>query len=239
MADLSRQLSFDLPGRTALGREDFFVSPANALAIDLIDRTDALPGRKLAICGPPGSGKTHLAHVWAVRYSARLISATDLPGLVLPDLAQTAVAVEDVPEIAGRDAAETALFHLHNLLAESGRPLLLTGGPAPHRWDIALPDLQSRVNGAAHAALDPPDDRLLAAVLAKLFADRQLTPRPDVIPYLLSVMDRSFAEASNMVDRIDRAALNQGRNVTRALAAELIRQAGTDETDTAATETRT
>ena len=229
MTDLPRQLSFDLPVRPALGREDFYLAPSNALAIDLIDRTLDLPGRKLAITGDAGAGKTHLAHVWAKEYGAKLLAATDLDEEAVPDLAQTAMAIEDVPEIAGDADRERALFHLHNMLAQYGRPLLMTGRNAPGQWRIALPDLQSRIDAAAHATLDAPDDMLLAAVMAKLFADRQLTPKADVIPYVLRHMERSFAAASSIVARLDQAALDGKRDVTRKLAAELL--GSTDETE--------
>ena len=214
MTDLPRQLSFDLPVRPALGREDFFVSPTNALAVDLIDRTLELPGQKLAISGPAGSGKTHLAHVGAAEYDARLLPAAELDEDSVPDLADTAIAIEDVPAIAGMADRERALFHLHNMLAQAGKPLLLTGRGAPQTWGIALPDLKSRIAAAAHAGLEAPDDALLSAVLIKLFSDRQLSPRPDVIPYVLRQMERSFAAATDIVDRIDRTALAARRDVT-------------------------
>ncbi len=226
MTDIPRQLSFDLPVRPALGREDFYLAPSNALAIALIDQTPDLPGRKLAITGLAGSGKTHLAHVWAEEYGARILSARDLNQDAVPELSQTPMAIEDVPEIAGQTETERALFHLHNMLAQSGHPLLMTGRNAPGQWRITLPDLQSRIDAAAHATLDAPDDMLLAAVLAKLFADRQLTPRPDVIPYVLRHMERSFAAASDIVARLDRAALDAGCNVTRKLAADLLGSTG-------------
>ncbi|OWU73046.1 chromosomal replication initiator protein DnaA [Marinibacterium profundimaris] len=222
---MPRQLSFDLPVRPALGRDDFFVAPSNALAIDLIDRTLDLPGRKLAISGLPGAGKTHLAHVWATEYAeygARILPAAALDEDIVPDLAQTAMAIEDVPAIAGDPVRERALFHLHNMLAERGLPLLLTGRAAPQTWGLHLPDLKSRIAAAAHAALEAPDDALLAAVMMKLFADRQLSPKPDVIPYAVRHMERSFAAATDLVDRLDRAALEAGRDVTRALTTEVL-----------------
>lgn len=228
MTDLPKQLSFDLPARPALGREDFYLAPSNALAIALIDQTPDLPGRKLAITGPAGAGKTHLAHVFAKEYGARILAAQDLDEDGVPDLAQTPMAIENVPDIAGQPGPERALFHLHNMLAQSGQPLLMTGRNAPRQWHIALPDLQSRIDAAAHATLDAPDDMLLAAVMAKLFADRQLTPKADVIPYVLRHMERSFAAASDIVARLDQAALDGKRDVTRKLAAELL--GGPDET---------
>ncbi|MDF1718259.1 MAG: DnaA/Hda family protein [Antarcticimicrobium sp.] len=227
---MAEQLSFDLPVRQALGREDFFVSPANAVAVAMIESATPWPGGRLVLSGPAGSGKTHLAHVWAARTGARIIPARSLREADVPRLAAGPVAVEDVPGIATDLDAQKALFHLYNLMLSERRALLLTGRLDPALWRLSLPDLQSRVQAAQHAALDPPDDALLSAVLAKLFADRQLAPKPDVIPYLITRMDRSFAAAGQIVDRLDRLALAEGRTLTRALAARLLDRASPDET---------
>lgn len=218
---MARQLSFDLPAMTALGREDFFVSPANALAVAMISAR-IWPGGKLVLTGPEGAGKTHLAHVWASETGARIIEATALAEADIPELAAGPVAVEDVPLLAGDDARQALLFHLHNLTLANGHPLLLTGRAAPGFWDLSLPDLQSRVDAAQHVALDPPDDALLGAVLAKLFVDRQLSPGPEVISYLVKHMDRSFEAAARTVAALDRIALDEKRDITRALAVRLL-----------------
>lgn len=219
---MPRQLSFDLPARTALGREDFFVAPSNALALALLDGWRSWPGGKLVVSGPTGSGKTHLTHVWAQSTGARIVQASDLTEDRVPDLSTGAVAVENVDDIAGDLAAETGLFHLHNLVLAEGHPLLLTGRGEPSAWPLALPDLKSRLQGAQGASLAPPDDALLSAILAKLFADRGILPRPDVIPYLVAHMDRSFAEAARLVELLDREALREKKNLSRPLAARLL-----------------
>jgi len=217
-----RQLSFELPAKPALGRDDFFVSPGNAVAVATIEADTPWPGGKLALCGPQGSGKTHLTHVWAAQSGARVLAASDLARADVPDLAQGPVAVEDVPRIAADEAAQTALFHLHNMVLAEGHALLLTGRPAPNLWKLSLPDLQSRVQGANVVTLAPPDDALLAAVLAKLFNDRQITPKPDVIPYLVAQIERSFEAAAAIVDQLDHTALAEGRTISRPLAVGLI-----------------
>ncbi len=223
---MAEQLSFDLPRRTARGRADFFVSPANAMAVALIDAPDGWPGARLVLTGPAGSGKTHLAHVWAGRSGARILTAAELTDKTVPELARGPVAIEDVPDIAGNGPAQAALFHLLNLVQAEGHALLLTGRKAPNLWALAPADLQSRIEAAQHARLAPPDDALLAAVLAKLFADRQIAPRPDVIPYLLRRMERSFAAAADIVERLDRLALAEGRSISRALAARVLDNRG-------------
>ncbi len=220
---MARQLGFDLPTKPALGRESFFVSPANAVAVASLEDWHSWPQGKLVLTGPQGAGKTHLAQVWATETGAPLVAARDLSALDLPGLAEAGcVAVEDVPQIAGDPAAEEALFHLHNLLAEAGGALLLTAETAPTRWGLSLPDLASRMEGTSVVALTAPDDALLAAVLAKLFADRQLEPTAKVIPYLLGRMERTFAAAGRIVAEMDREALAARRKITRSLAREVL-----------------
>ena len=225
---MRQQLGLALPGRTALGRDAFLVAPSNAMAMALIDRWPHWDGGKLVLTGPEGSGKTHLAHVWALEAGARILAARDLVRSDIPALADRPAAIEDVPEIAKDAEAQTALFHLHNLLLAEGQGLLLTGRAPVAHWGLTLPDLVSRLRGATAAALDPPDDTLLAALLIKLLADRQLTPRPDLVPYLLGRMDRSFAAAIDLVARLDAASLAQKRPVTRALAAQVLDKARPD-----------
>ena len=219
---MAEQLGFDLPARAALGRDDFFVSDANAMALALVDSWPNWAGNKLAIIGPEGSGKTHLTHVWAAQSGARIVDAASLTIDAVPDLAQTPIAVENVPSIAQNAAAQDALFHLHNLTLAEGHSLLVTGISEPKHWGLTLPDLKSRLEGTTTAVLKEPDDALLSILLAKLFVDRQLTPNTDTIAYMVKHMDRSFAEARRLVRDIDQASLAKKRKVSRALAAEVM-----------------
>lgn len=216
------QLPLDLPPRAAQGREDFIVSDANALAVAQVEDWRAWPQRKLVLVGPEASGKTHLAHVWATMSGAQIIAAAALPQADIPALTKTPVAVEDAERIAGDRAAEEALFHLHNLLLAEGGTLLMTARIPPHRWPLTLPDLKSRAEATATATLQPPDDALLAAVLEKLIADRQLTVAPGLVPYLVDRMERSFAAARDIVERLDRATLGTGLKLTPQLAGKFL-----------------
>lgn len=220
---MKRQLAFDLPARAGYAREDFFVSPANALALSALEGWRGWPGGKMMLVGPAGAGKTHLAHIWAADAGASLLAGADLGGADLPELAAGgAVGIEDAEAVAGHPACEAALFHLHNLLTERRGALLLTCAAPPRDWGILLPDLASRLQAAALTRLDPPDDALLSAVLIKLFADRQISVPPTLISYLISRMDRSFAAARDLVAALDAQALAEGRPVTRPLAAKVL-----------------
>lgn len=212
------QLALDLGHRRALGRDDFLVSACNAEAAAWIDRWPDWPAplRGLAIVGPPGCGKTHLGAVWRQASGAVAVDAAALTVDGVPELLGDAVnAVVD--DLAGLRRPQ-ALLHLYNTVAERRGSVLILSRAAPARLDFGLPDLASRLATLPVATVGGPDEVLLAGVLAKHFADRQVAVREDVVAYLVARMERSFAAADRLVDGIDRLALAEGRRVDRALA---------------------
>jgi len=219
---MAEQLTFDLPLRVSLSRGDFFVSEANAAALAAIDRWPDWPSGKLLLTGPQGAGKSHLASLWAERAKAMIVSARALPATALDDLAGRNVVLEDADALAGVAEAEAAAFHLHNLVLAEGGQLLVTASAAPARWGIGLPDLASRMQGTQLVAIAPPDEPLLAAVLVKQFADRQIDAPANLVQYLVARIDRSFKAAGEIVAALDALALSEARPVSRKLAARLL-----------------
>lgn len=220
----ARQLTFDLPLRPATGVEDFLVAPSNAEAVAWLDRWPEWPGPALVLWGPTGCGKSHLVQVWRGRSGAALVAGDGLVDLDVGACvdANPAVAVDDADRVAGDPAAERALLHLHNAVAQAGGSLLLTAAAPPARWTTGLADLDSRLRAAPAAAIADPDDRLLAAVLVKQLADRQLEVGADLVDYLVARMERSFAAARALVARLDRLSLAERRRITRPLAARAL-----------------
>lgn len=216
-----RQIPLALPARAALGRADFFVSPANDLALAMIDDWHDWPEGKLVLTGPEGSGKTHLAHVWAAQSGAVIVAGA---GVGAQDTAALppggSVVVDDADRTPPGDQA--ALLHLHNHVLARGGRILFTARRAPLHWPVTLPDLASRMHASATVALLAPDQVLLSAVLVKLFSDRQVRVTPALITYLVGRMERSLAEAGRIVARLDALALARGGAITRALAAEVL-----------------
>ena len=209
------QLILDLGHRPALGEADFLVAPCNEAAIQWLDRWPQWPAPALTLYGPPGCGKTHLARVFAARSHAPIIEAASLSTEAVPALLGGASAC--VVDDAERAAAEP-LLHLYNLVAERRGTMLLTASEPPARWPDQLPDLRSRLAAAPAIAVGAPDDPLLAALLVKLFADRQLAVGREVVLFLLRHMERSFEAARRLVADLDAAALRDHRGITVPLA---------------------
>jgi chromosomal replication initiation ATPase DnaA len=218
-----RQLAFTLPHAESLTRDNFLEGPANAAGLSQIDSWPDWPSRIMLLVGPEGSGKSHLAAIWAEQAGARSISAHALTAAAVPGaLATGALVVED---LKSSDFDERALFHLMNLATEEDAFVLITAREPLAAFKIELRDLRSRLRAVPVVLLLPPDDALFRALIVKFCADRQLTVDETVVSYLATRIERSYAAARVAVELLDTEALRLGRPVTRALAAELLRNA--------------
>jgi chromosomal replication initiation ATPase DnaA len=220
VSPVPRQLALALDHTESYARDDFLPGPCNADALGLVDSWPDWPANAVALVGPEGSGKTHVATIWSAMSGARVISAHALSEMSLPSaLATGALVVEDAAVMAD----ERALFHLINLAREEGAYLLFTARLAPSAWPVTIPDVNSRLRAMPVVTLQAPDDAMLRAVIIKLAADRQLGIDESVVRYLSTRIERSFAAARAAVIALDNEALRQGRPLTRALAAEMFR----------------
>ena len=218
-----RQLAFALPHAESLTRDNFLEGPANAAGLVLVDSWPEWPNRIMLLVGPEGSGKSHLAAIWAEQAGARSTSAHALtPASVPAALATGALVVEDLNP---SEVDERALFHLMNLAREDQAFVLITARVPPSTFQIELRDLRSRLRAVPTVSLLPPDDALFRALIVKFCADRQMAVDESVVSYLATRIERSYAAARRAVELLDSEALRLGRPVTRALAAELLRNA--------------
>lgn len=216
---MAQQLLFDLPARTARGRDDFLVTPCNEDAVKILDQWPEWPGVAACLIGAPRSGKTHLVEVWREMSGAQVIEGSDLTEETIAVLLnETSVAVDNAADV--RD--EAALFHLFNALKNNGGHLLLTGETAPSRWSLTLPDLKSRLATAVIGELQPPDDALLKGLVSKLFQDYQVEVREGVIAFIISRIERSFQEVTDVVEALNTEAMRRSVAVTVPLARDIL-----------------
>lgn len=224
MSGPPRQLPLDLPHEASFAREDFLAAPSNAEALAMIEAWPRWPSPVMMLVGPPGAGKSHLGAIWARAAGASAISGAALAGASPIELAEApALLIEDADRLGAREAS---LFHLLNSARERGLGVLVTARSAPDLWGVATPDLLSRLRLAPIVALREPDLELAEAVLMKLFSDRQLGVDAAVVAYIARRIERSLDAARGIVAALDREALARGKAVTRAMAAEFLRDDG-------------
>ena len=225
---MKEQFALDLPARVDFRASRFIDGAANSDARAALFRWRDWPRGVMALTGPEGSGKSHLAAIWAAESGAQTFSVRDFAeGLdkLPPD---TSLLVEDIDQAV----PEQALFHAINRAAEHTLPaVLLTARKPPVLWDVSLPDLVSSLRAMPHVVLHEPDDELLTRVLEKLFADRGSPVNAGVIEYLLPRMDRSVAAARHLVELIDKRALVKKTPVTRSVARDVLEMWGEEGSD--------
>ncbi|MGB3391435.1 MAG: DnaA regulatory inactivator HdaA [Pseudaminobacter sp.] len=214
-----RQLPLELGFATGYSRDDLVVSPANSQAVALIDRWPEWPSPVVVLAGPAGSGKSHLAAIWQANSGATRLEPANIEASLAVVDGAGAVLIDDADS---GYLDQNGLFHLINTFNAGGGRLLLTARRFPLAWGVTLPDLASRLKAAATIEIHEPDDLLLAGVITKLFADRQIEVDQAVVQYLVRRIERSLSTAIRVVDRLDRLALEQKTRVSRTLAAEVI-----------------
>ena len=224
IANQPGQIPLDLGSLSAQGREDFLIAPSNQDAVAWIDKWPDWAAPTLTLQGAAASGKSHLAHIWSVQNQAINI----LPAKLLSDSAEDIASqgehlmIDGLDPWLGDQQAETTLFHLYNILKEEGRSMLMTMRMAPAQIDFAIKDLASRIRAAPVATIHAPDDELLAAILVKMFSDRQINVSADSVQYILPRMERSFAAIRDVVTLADHMALSQKRPISIPLLRDVL-----------------
>lgn len=213
---MTRQLPLPLPHAASFAREDFLGAPSNAAALALIESWPAWPSPLMLLVGPPGSGKSHLAAIFAARAGAARFGAGDDAEAATR---APAVVVDDADALR---AGEAAFFHLLNFARSRGTCVLMTARTPPDLWGVATPDLLSRLRLAPVVEIAPPEPDLIEAVLMKLFADRQIAVETSLAAYIARRIERSLEAARALVEALDAEALARGAKVTRAMAAALL-----------------
>ena len=214
----AEQLPLAFEHGSATGRDDLLVSERMAAAVSIVDAWPDWPSPVVILTGPEGSGKSHLAQIF--RDASGAVDIVPRSGEGASEAAAGGAVVFEDADREGFDEVE--LFHVINAVRQHGTSLLITSRSFPPAWTIALPDLKSRLKAATVVEIGAPDEDLLGQLITKLFADRQLYIDDKIVGYIVSRMERSFAAAQLVVDRMDKLALARRAKISRSLAAEVL-----------------
>jgi chromosomal replication initiation ATPase DnaA len=204
------QFAFNFIHQKDFKEEDFIISYCNLEAYKSIKNCFNWPDKRLLLLGAEGSGKSHLAKIFASQLNASYLSLKD------QEIEEsTAWIMEDIDKLEN----EERLFHVINYAKENAITLLLTASTLPR---FHLKDLQSRINATLKIVIKRPDDELLQALLLRHFMDRQLVVSQEVMDYIFTRSERSFEYIRRLVGNIDRLSLEEKRNVTVPLVRKVL-----------------
>lgn len=178
------QIALPLAVRRADDPIRIVVGSANRGAADALADPSGWPYGTAILAGPPRSGKSLLARWFEARGAGG------------------GQAIDDADALD-----ETELFHRWNRAQENRRPLLLVAGD--EGWEIALPDLRSRLGAALHLEIGVPDDAMCGALIESHAEQRGLALGEGALTYLVPRVERSFAGIEALVAAIDRLSLER------------------------------
>ena len=210
-SSVNQQLILNLRSLPSMGRNDYFVSEVNKEAVSWLDSWPNWTTFGFIVCGPLGSGKSHLAQVLKTLSHGDIIEAKDIPNKNIDHLSEKKCLIIENIELL---TSETLLFHLYNMLLENKNNLMLTSKFNVSQINFELPDLKSRLLSMPQVSIGFPDDRLLKNLLIKQFLDKGILVEMDVIDYLIKRIDRSFEAISKLVAKIDFKSLEKAKKIT-------------------------
>lgn len=178
------------------------VGTSNADAVRYLRHVATWPVRAAVLTGPRQSGRSLMGRLFARDTGGRVI---DGPAGASPT-----------------SVGEEAMFHAWNAAQAGGPPLLIIADAPPAAWNIALPDLASRLGAVPVLTIGEPDDCLARDLIEALFARRGIAIAPEVASYIVPRMERSYAMIHRIVAALDAASLAQGRRVGIRLIRETL-----------------
>ncbi len=179
------------------GQASLIITDCNADIIGALDDQAKWPGHCAILCGPRRSGKSLMARHFGLHAGCVVIDDADR-------------------------SSDEELFNAWNSAAQDGSRLLLVSHSPQGQWDIALPDLKSRLGAAQYLEIGPPDDELAKHLLQKHFQDRGVAITPEVMGFVIRRIERSYAALEGFAKEANALAMARGKPVGMGLAREIL-----------------
>ncbi len=182
MSGAREQIALPLDWPQSQGESRLIVTEANRDAFEHFRKWSLWPVKATLLTGPRRSGRSLLARTFVERVGGRVVDQADR-------------------------SDEEELFHAWNAAQESGRPLVMIVDRVPPEWEIALPDLRTRIAVTPVARIAEPDDALFQALIELHFADRGLHIPRDALRFMAGRLHRDYWTVERSVEAIDRHAI--------------------------------
>lgn len=206
-----QQFALDFIHEAEYNTDDFLITNANLEAYRAVHNPQIWPDNRLLIVAEPGSGKTHLANIFAQLNNAIFLNEDSDFQSATSDF----FILENIEQLKN----EEFLFHLINYVRHNNKRLLMTAGKFPK---FSLADLRSRINATLMMLIKSPDESLFSVVLAKQLHDRQISVSPENMQYIITHAERSFAFITEFCDSLNKLSLQFKSKPTINLIKQLL-----------------
>jgi len=217
---MTDQLILKFPSNKAYLKEDFYVSPCNQQAYDLVNSWPKWIRKIVNIFGPHGSGKTHLASILKNKTSTVEINSENLNEKIFDKFKiKEALIIENLKE----NVKENLLFSLWNMAVQDNKYILITSSKPIYSYKFKLNDLKSRINSSLAIGINLPTDELISVILMKNFSDKQIAVDKKHVDYIIKRIDRSYEKISQFISTLDKYSLKKGSPFSLKLIKEVLK----------------
>ena len=217
---MSDQLILKFPSHQAYQKEDFYVSPSNQQAYDLINSWPKWLRRIINIYGPSGSGKTHLVSILKNKTQCLQLNSNELDEKTFIKFkTKEALIIVNLDE----KVPENFLFSLWNAALQDNKYFLITSKKPISLYKFKLDDLISRVNSCLTIGINLPTDELISVIIVKSFSDKQIKVEKKHIDYIIKRIDRSYEKISQFILTLDKYSLKKGTPFSLKLIKEVLK----------------
>ena len=222
----------------------YAVGPSNEVAVSGARAVLKQPGKKynpLVLVGKSGLGKTHLLNAIGLelaRGKRAVVACLSTQAFVDELIAAidgnrvdwwraryrraTALLLDDIHLVAGKERTQEELFNLFNLLLDKDRQLVFTAPAPPQALDGLEERIASRLAGGLVAEITEPDRAVKRAVLERLLGQQNVIADPALLDFLADRPADSVRSLIAEVQRVVSAAAAQDGPVTAGLAREVL-----------------
>ena len=217
---MNDQLILKFPSHQAFKKEDFYVSPSNQEAYNLINSWPKWIKRTVNIFGPNGSGKSHLVSILKNKTSCLKINSNELnEKIFIRYKTKETLIIENLD----KKISEKLLFSLWNVALQDNKYLMTTSKKPISSYKFKLKDLESRVKSSLIIGINLPNDDLISVILAKNFSDKQIKVEKKHIDYIIKRIDRSYEKISQFIFTLDKYSLKKGSPFSLKLIKEVLK----------------
>ena len=215
------QILFDFKFNKNYLDQDYYLSPSNQNAYNLINCWPKWIKKTINLYGEKFSGKSHLVSIFEKKTTCIKVFSEEFSDMTIQNFKiKQALIIEDLDE----NFSENLLYTVLNIIEQENKYLLITSLEPLNKFNFKLPDLISRIRNCLIIGIKNPDDNLIFALLIQYLSDRQINIDKKLIEYIIKRIDRSYEKIFLFIHKIDKLSLKKGIPINLSIIKEALKK---------------